>query len=154
MDEESAGAIAAELDAVHVRAQRAFESCDLEAYMAIFSPDLAYRRANGQSISRDQLARDVSIQFRRLKTAVSSYSRESIRLNGDEVQELLEQRASASATAFLIVHRIWDLKRKALYTWRNSIDGWQIVEATILEEQLSSRGFSLGLLPPPLIGDR
>ena len=102
----------------------------------------------------DQLARDVSIQFRRLKTAVSSYRRESIRLNGDEVQELLEQRGSASATAFLIVHRIWDLKRKALYTWRNGIDGWRIVEATILEEQLSSRGFSLGLLPPPLTGGR
>jgi hypothetical protein len=47
---------------------------------------------------------------------------------------------------------MWDLRRKGVYKWRKGDHGWQITEATILEEHLASRGFTFGLHPPPVAG--
>lgn len=147
MTDSSAQAIAAELDAAHQRAHRAFAARDLEAYMAGFSPTLVYYQLNGAAISREQLRRHVRLQFARLDSAVSTYRRERLEVVGDEVRELIEQRVEGLVTAFVIVHRRWDLKRRGLYRWQKGGQGWQITEVTVLEEQATS-SFSLGLHPP------
>lgn len=146
MTDSSAQHIADELDAAHDRAHRAFAARDLEAYMAGFSPTLVYRQLDGTSISREQLTHDVRRQFARLNSAVSTYRREKLELVGDEVRELIEQRAHGLATAFVFVHRAWDLRRRGLYKWHKGGRGWQITEVTVLEEQTTSR-FVLGLHP-------
>lgn len=151
MTDSSAQRIAAELDAAHERAHRAFAARDLEAYMAGFSPALVYHQLNGTSISREQLTRDVRRQFARLNRAVSTYRREKLEFVGDEVRELIEQRAQGLVTAFVVVHRAWDLKRRGLYQWHKGRGGWQITEVTVLEERTTSR-FRLGLHPPPPAG--
>jgi hypothetical protein len=74
----NADKIASELDAMHQRAKHAFEQRDLAAYRELFGPDLANRQADGRVISRDQLMRDVDLQFRRIRRARSSFVRELI----------------------------------------------------------------------------
>ncbi len=73
--------------------------------------------------------------------------REKLEFVGDEVRELIEQRAQGLVTAFVVVHRTWDLKRTGLYKWHKDGRGWQITEVTVLAEQTTSR-FTFGLHPP------
>ncbi len=70
-----ADTIALELDAMHERAKRAFEQKDLAAYRELFAPELAYCQPDGRVIDRDQLIRDVKLQFRRLSWVRGSFAR-------------------------------------------------------------------------------
>lgn len=74
----------AELDERHRAANLAFARKDLLAYQQMFSPALIYQRADGEIVSRDQLMRDVALQFRNLSRSDSSYVRESLVTVGDQ----------------------------------------------------------------------
>jgi Domain of unknown function (DUF4440) len=138
--------IAAELDARHYDAKRAFEHKDLAAYREIFAPDLAWCQADGRIIGRQQLMRDVASQFRRLRWVRSSFARESIEPGDDRVVELLTQTAFAGATAFFFIHRIWNITRKGRYYWTKIVDQWQIDRVEVLEEHVAGH-FKFGSRP-------
>ncbi len=140
-------ALAAELDAMHAQAKSAFERRDLPAYREFFSPELAYSRADGHVISRDQLMRDVTSQFRRLGWVQSSLVRESLEGADDQASEVLTQSSSAGATAFFFLHRIWKLTRRGQYDWTKHSGRWQITRVKVLEESVTSR-FHFGFHPP------
>jgi hypothetical protein len=136
-----------ELDARHADARRAFEKKKLAAYTSIFTPSLAYHQRDGQTIGRDQLMRDVRAQFRRLSIVRSSFVREQIDIENDRATEHLIQTATATATAFFFVHRTWAISRKARYVWCKTEVGWQIEKVFVLEEDVSSLGFHVGVRP-------
>ena len=116
---------------------------DLVAYRA-FSPELAYCRADGQVIGRDQLMRDVESQFRRLSWLHSTFVRESIEAADDRACEILTQTGSAGTTAFFLVHRIWELTRSGRYYWTKLEGRWRIYRVELIEENVSGR-FHFGL---------
>ena len=138
----------AQLDAMHAEAKAAFERRDLAAYRDLFAPGLAYRQADGRVIGRDDLMKDVGIQFRRLSRVRSSFVREQIEADGDRATEVLTQVGSVSATAFLVVHRTWELIRRGRYTWRKQAGRWLIEAVEVIEEQVGPGRFSLGFRPP------
>ena len=129
--------VAVELDAAHRRAKLAFCRKDLGAYMSLFASDLRYRQADGKVIDRDQLARDVQTQFSRLSAASSAFERERIELSDGKAAEILRQSASARATAFFVVHRIWDVTRRGRYVWRRDQGQWVIEEVEVFEKRSS-----------------
>jgi hypothetical protein len=137
------------LDAKHAEARLAFERKNLLDYTAIFSPNLRYHQIDGRIIGRDQLMQDVRSQFRRLSHVRSSFAREQIDVLDDRVTEVLIQTASASVTAFLVVHKTWAIFRKGQYTWKKNDIGWQIDEVFVIEENVTSLGFQYGLRPKP-----
>ena len=141
--------IIAELDAMHARARSAFEHRDLAAYRDLFAPELRYRQPDGRTIDRDCLTRDVAAQFRRLSRVQWSFVRDHIEMGEDRATEILTQTGSVGATAFLLVHRTWDLFRKGRYTWRRSGGRWCIEEVEVLEEQVSPGRFQFGFRPSP-----
>src|ERR1700743_1241736 len=104
--------IAAELEARHAEAQRAFAARDIGAYRAIFSPALAYRQPGGKVIGRDTFVGQVGVQFHRMSRVASAYTREALTVADDEATESLTQTAALQATAFGILHRSWDLHRR------------------------------------------
>ena len=137
----------AELDAQHAEARAAFEARDLSRYRAIFAPELRYRQANGRVIGREELMKDVSDQFRKLDRVSSRFTREQIEFDGDRAIETLTQIAWAGVTAFLIVHRAWEVIRKARYTWRKLEGRWCIEEVEILDERVVPRRVWFGFRP-------
>jgi hypothetical protein len=143
---EQSTEIAAELDARHNDAKRAFEGKDLPAYREIFTPALEYCQADGRVIGREQLMRDVATQFRRLRWVLSSFARESIEVEDDRATELLTQTGHAGTTAFLLVHRIWKVTRKGRYYWIKVEDRWRIERVEVLEEHVTGH-FEFGLRP-------
>jgi hypothetical protein len=138
---------AAELDAMHLEARCAFERRDLATYRDLFAPELTYRQADGRVIGRDQLMRDVAAQFRRLSGVRSSFVRESIEFGEDRANELLTQTGCACATAFFVIHRIWDLTRKSRFYWTKVGQRWRIERVEVIEEHVRGR-FQVGLRPP------
>jgi hypothetical protein len=140
-------AITAVLDAKQAEARVAFEGKDLAAYTAIFSQGLRYHQPDGRTIGRDQLMRYVRTQFKRFSRVKSSFVRERLDLSDDSVTEVLNQTASATATAFLFVHRTWNVARKSRFVWKATEMGWQIDEVFVLEERVTSSGFQFGLVP-------
>jgi hypothetical protein len=141
----------AELDAMHNEAKAAFGRRDLSKYRELFAPTLTYRQADGRIIDRDQLMRDVRVQFRRLSRVHSSFVREHIESDGDRVTEVLTQTASFGATAFLVVHRTWELSRKGRYTWGRHGGRWLIEAVEVIEEHVSKGRFSIGFSPPSVV---
>ena len=144
----AASQILAELDAMHDLARNAFACRDLAAYRDLMAPDLRYRQADGRTIDRDQLMRDVAAQFRRLNRFRSSFSREHIEIGEDRATETLTQSGSVGTSAFLVVHRTWDFTAKSRYIWRKSEGRWWIEEVEVLEEQVSPGRFHFGMRPP------
>ena len=92
--------------------------------------------------------RDVAAQFRRLSRVRSSFVRERIEADGDRVTEVLTQTASVGATAFLVLHRTWELTRRGRYTWRKQGERWLIEAVEVIEEHVSPGRFSFGFRPP------
>ncbi len=133
-----------ELDERHAEAQLAFARKDLDAYRELFSPYLYYRQRNGRVIGRDDLMRDVAIQFRRLDSVKSAFIREDLNVTGEEVRETLIQEATATATAFGLVHRRWKIIRRGIYTWRVEEGRWVIKEVEVLSETMTSAGWWIG----------
>jgi hypothetical protein len=138
----------AELDAMHAEAKAAFDRRDLSAYCALMSPELTYRQADGRIIGRDDLLRDVRIQFRRLSRVRSSFVRQSIEVDGDRAIETLTQTACVGATAFVVVHRTWQLTRRGRYTWRKQAGRWLIEAVEVIDETLGPGRWSLGFRAP------
>jgi hypothetical protein len=134
----------AELDAMHAEARAAFERRDLSRYCDLFAPGLTYRQVDG----RDDLMRDMGAQFRRLSRVRSSFVRERIEADGDRATEILTQTASVGATAFVVVHRTWELTRRGRYTWRKQEGRWLIEAVEVIEEQVSLGRFSFSFRPP------
>lgn len=135
----------AELDERHRAANLAFARKDLLAYQQMFSPALVYQRADGEIVSRDQLMRDVALQFRNLSRSDSSYVRESLVTVGDKATETLAQKSDVQTTAFGILHRRWTVSRRGNYTWHKSSGIWLIELMPIDSETVSRAGWRVGL---------
>ena len=128
----------------HDASRRLYLARDLEGYMAFFAPDLAYRRAGGESVTLPQLTRDVADQFRRFATVDWTSRVESEERNGDRVIEIVSQNGTFGATAFGLLHREWKLERRARYTWKVHEGTWRIAEVQVLEERLTGSGLKFG----------
>jgi hypothetical protein len=136
VDADNLGKVAAELDAAHAAAKRAYLARDLVAYMDVFLPDLTYHQPDGRVIGRDRLAQDVANQFANVGGMDSSYVRESIENYGSDVIEVLEQTAWAEVVAFFVIKKKWRLKRRGRYVWTQTSAGWRIKHVEVLEEKV------------------
>jgi len=132
-----------EIDEAHHTAQTAFQARNLKGYMAAFTLDLAYKQLDGTTIGRDALRKDVARQFDRVSAVSSQFARESFQANGTEVSEALRQSVWFATTAFGILHRVWRLERRGLYTWRRGSQGWQIAAVEVFSERLVGAGFQI-----------
>jgi ABC-type taurine transport system substrate-binding protein len=130
-----ANSIERELDERHAAARVAYSRRDIDAYREIFSPTLSYQQADGRVIDRHQLMRDVAVQFHRLCSASSSFTREHLSTVDDEITETLVQVATAEATAYGFVHRTWKVDRRAIYTWTKLRGSWTIAGVQVLSEK-------------------
>jgi hypothetical protein len=145
-DFASRDSVERELDERHAAAQDAFARRDLEAYRAMFSASLRYRRADGEVIDSHRLMRDVASQFRRFSAVRSSFVREQLTVTGNEVTETVDQSAAMDVTVFWILHRTWCVHRRGEYSWIKADGVWVIEKVTVLEENVTSN-WHLGLRP-------
>jgi|SRR5579864_916464 len=136
--------IAAELEARHAEARRAFEARDISAYRSLFSPALVYRQHDGKVIGRDSLMRDVAQQLHSLSRVDSVYRTEALVLANGEATETLTQNATLEATAFGILRRSWVLSRRGDYTWINESGVWVIRRVEVTSESLINAGWRVG----------
>jgi hypothetical protein len=131
----------------HDASRRLYVARELVGYMSFFSPDLAYRQANGKVVGLRQLTNDVEEQFRRLG-AVDWVSRvESEERSPDQVIEVVSQTGTIVTTAFGLLHRMWRLDRRGRYTWRVHDGRWRIAQVDVLEERVVGAGFKFGRRP-------
>jgi uncharacterized protein DUF4440 len=138
VSDPDAGAVAAELDALHAGARNHYRARDAAAYMRTFAPDLRYRQADGRVIGWEQLARDVASQLRSVESADTSYVRESLRVEGDRVTEVLRQTASVTTRHLCFLRRVWRVSRQGSYTWVRLPEGWRIQEVEVLSEVVAA----------------
>jgi hypothetical protein len=138
----------AELDALHTRAWAAFEQKDLDAYFSIFSPDLKCYLVNGRTLNRGGFMRDIAALFQRFSRARWSYERGQLEFVEDRATETLTLVGTLGVTAFLILHRAWDVYQKSRITWTRSEGQWFVEEIEVLEEKVSARPYRFALRPP------
>jgi hypothetical protein len=135
------------LEELHRRARAAYLARDLKSYMELFSPDLRYHQANGRTIGRDQLARDVDSQFRRVSAIDAAFRTDRVETDSEGVIETGTQWGWIATSAFGFLHRLWRLQRRGQNRWRQAEGGWIIVEVTVLQESVVGNGFQLGRNP-------
>lgn len=132
--------LSAELDAAHDRARDAYARRDAAAYMSTFHRDLEYTQADGHTIGRDHIARQVRSQLARVHRASTAYHRQKLEaINASRAREVLEQDATFELRVFGILHREWKVHRRGRYEWERSEDGWQIRRVDVLSEKITSR---------------
>ena len=138
--------VGAILDAIRASAQRALLEKDLVRYMSLFSPQLTYRQLDGRTIDRTRLAHDVQRQLETLESPGSRSQRQSLELTDMGAVEIINQEASATATAFGgLLRREFRVRRKGRYVWTQTAGEWYIAEVEILEEQVVGSRIRLGL---------
>lgn len=140
---ETIEAVAYQLDVEHRKAKDAFSRKDAQAYMAMFTADLSYRRLDGDVIGREQLRRDVKAQLAVLHSAATFYKREELELRGQDVTEQLRQTASFTSRHFGILYRTWNIHRVGKFVWTKTDDGWRIRQVVVLQESVNHGGSKL-----------
>lgn len=141
-------AVVAELDALQARARAAVERKDLAAYIGLFSPDLRYRRADGEVIDREALLRDAQEQFRRFDRVRITSTRTGLSTSGGRAEELFTQSIVLGATVFLVVHRSATYTRNVRCVWREAEGRRLIDEFDVLDERVEPGPFRFGFRPP------
>jgi len=137
--------VAAELDATHDRARAAYARRDVDAYMAMFHPEVAYTQPDGRTIGHEQLARDVRAQLARVHSATTEFRREALEVrDAATATETLEQRATFAVRAFGFLRRDWSVSRRGRYEWVRTAATWQLRRVEVLWEEVASR-LSVGL---------
>jgi hypothetical protein len=132
------------LDAVHLKVRDAFARADLADYARYLAPDLRYVDPRGRVQTRDQVLRSVRIQFARLVNFRSSFARESLRVNGEDVVEYGVQQAAIALRVFVLFEIRWQVIRRGRYTWRRSPEvTWQLREAFLDMESIRRDGVGL-----------
>jgi hypothetical protein len=101
----------------------------------------------GPTHDRNRLHKNVARQFKSVTGASWRFARESFQATGTEVSESLIQTGWIATTAFDIIHRLWQLERRGLYTWRRTNDRWQISAVEVNSERVASAGFQFGWRP-------
>lgn len=137
--------IEAELDERHAIARTAFLNRDVAAYRALFSPALAYHQVDGRVIDRRQLMRDVASQFRRRLNAKWHLAREHLKIDLDEAAETLIQLVTVEMSALGLIHRTWQLNRRAVYVWTEPGGVWTIGRVHVLSEEGKHLGWRFGI---------
>jgi ketosteroid isomerase-like protein len=135
--------VALALDVAHQKSRDAYQSRDLSAYLASFTPDLVYRSANGHAYSREQLGRQVHAQLRNLVAADTRFSRESLVVDDSQAIETGTQAARAAIRVGFIFARRWTIHRRCKLMWRRTAAGWLIAAVDVLEERIQGDGFGL-----------
>src|SRR5882672_11617493 len=131
----------------HDASRRLYLARDLPGYMSFFTPDLAYRQANGKVITLQQLSHHVEEQFRRIG-AVDWISRvESEERSPTQITEVVHQTGTAVTSAFGLLHRVWRLDRRGRYTWKVHDGRWRIAAVDVLEERINGAGMRFGRRP-------
>jgi hypothetical protein len=129
--------VASVLDAAHASAKAALEAKNLEAYMGFFAENLTYESTGGACIGRTELTRDVARYLDRIESVRTEYVREDLKFHDNEAVELLRQDATVTVIVFLLFRRRWTLKRRGVYTWIKTTDGWKIRAVKVIEESVS-----------------
>jgi hypothetical protein len=111
--------------------------------MDVFSADLTYRRADGKTIGRDELAENVRSQLSMLDSADTSFIREKLEVVGPEATEFLRQVATVTTRHFVVIRRTWNIERVGKYVWQNTDQGWRIQEVEVLKETVTPAGTRL-----------
>jgi len=143
MSSENHQSVVEALDAIHRSAQAAYIRRDSRAYMDVFSADLTYRRADGKTIGRDELAENVRSQLSMLDSADTSFIREKLEVVGPEATEFLRQVATVKTRHFVVIRRTWNIERVGKYVWQNTDQGWRIQEVEVLKETVTPAGTRL-----------
>jgi hypothetical protein len=135
------------LEELHHKVRAAYVARDLNSYMHFFSSDLRYHQADGRTIGREQLARDVQSQFDRISAVDAASRNETVEIDTEGVVETVTQWGWIATSAFGFLHRLWRLERRGRHRWRQTEDGWKIVEVTVLKEKVVGHGVQLGRSP-------
>ena len=130
--------VASELDMLHRSAKEVYRARDISAYQEYFTADLVYIQADGQSIGREQLMRDVRNQLKQHKAFESVMTRESIEINDDgTITQVASQSGFYSVSVFYFFTKKWKTERKGVYTYRKSEKRWRICAVEVLSEAIS-----------------
>jgi len=134
------------LDAVHVAVREAFQRRDLAAYLEYFAADLSYRDADGRVQSREELGGSVRDQLERLVAFTSSFERESLQAEAQDVVETGTQIASISLRWLFIFATHWTVRRRGRYTWRRRRPrGWELRRVELYEERIARNGMGVAV---------
>ena len=132
------------LDAVHVAVREAFQRRDLTTYLEYFAADLSYRDADGRVQTREELGGSVRGQLERLVAFTSSFERESLQAEAQDVVETGTQIASISLRWLFIFATHWTVRRRGRYTWRRRRPrGWELRRVELYEERIARNGMGV-----------
>ncbi len=134
------------LDAIHVAVREAFQRRDLAAYLEYFAADLSCRDADGRVQTREEIGRSVRAQLERLVAFTSSFERESLQAEAQDVVETGTQTASISLRWLFILAMHWTVRRRGRYTWRRrSPGGWELRRVELYEERMARDGMGIAV---------
>jgi ketosteroid isomerase-like protein len=130
------------LDAVHLQVRDAFARVDLSTYARYLAPDLRYVEPRGRVRTRTQLLASLHEQFARLVSFRTTFTRDALEVNGDEVTERGVQEATIALRVFALFEVRWQITRRGQYTWRRAPEvAWQLREALVEAEDIRRAGF-------------
>jgi len=132
------------LDATHLKVRDAFARADLADYGRYLASELRYVDARGRVQTRDQLLKSVGVQFARLVSFHSAFSRETLLMSGEDAVERGTQEATISLRVFAWFEVRWRVTRRGRYTWRRATEvPWQLREAVLDTEDICRDGFGV-----------
>jgi hypothetical protein len=139
--------VLADIDRIRDQAQSAFLARDVDEYMRMFSPSVVYKQKDGTVLSHARLAAEILRQLRVIPSIHISRIRDSYEFTDDGFMEVMTQCTTITANALFLITRTMEMTRKGRYVWSQAPDGWQIVEAEILSDEMNSH-WALGFLKP------
>ena len=128
--------LVSELDALTSAALLAFERKDAMGAMSIYADDLEYTQANGKTITRLQLLKDVRNQLHMISTCKSTSHREITEIIGESLTEISTQHATIEVKVFVLFRKNWNLFRRCKRWWRQTESGWRIYKVEVIEESV------------------
>jgi hypothetical protein len=125
------------VNAARARLECALEARDIDAYMAVFLPDVVYERENGKRFGYEEIKREIAVLFAATVEIAATYNGAKQQLADSEAIELTEEVHETlwRETRFLgLFQKLERRDRKAFYVWVCRDGQWWIKQVTVLRQ--------------------
>ena len=125
-----------EIDVAHNDANIALQNRKFDSYISHFGDDLQYKQADGKTIGKEQLVKNIKNYFNRIVNFSGHYERKEFTIENDKVVERIIQHSKVSLRIFIFFLKNWTIEREGIYEWKKTDSLWKIIKVEILSEKV------------------
>lgn len=123
-----------EIDAIHKKADSAFENKNISDYISCFDENVTYRNADATAFDKKELIYQTERYFRKTKGINTTYYRIKSSIENDVFMEKIARKSIVYLKGLLFSKK-QTIQTEEIFHWKKINQEWKVIEVEITLEE-------------------